>query len=242
MHLAAQAGVRYSNEHPEEYVRTNLVGLLSLLDLLRENPSIPLIFASSSSVYGTNRKIPFAEEDITNQPASFYGVTKKVGEEIVYQTHRLYGTPCTILRFFTVYGPWGRPDMAYYSFAKNIIEGRPIPVFGNGKLLRDSTYIDDIIQGILATIDRKTTWDIFNLGAHHPHTVLEMIAHLEELLKKKATLQFLPSPPGDVPITYADIQKSQRELGFFPRVSLKEGLHRFVDWLLLTGNNFSRLV
>lgn len=232
VHLAAQAGVRYSNTHPEAYIHSNLVGLMSILERVRSTPGVSFLFASSSSVYGTNAKVPFAEDDPVDRPASLYGATKRIAEEIVCNYHRLHGIPSTVLRFFTVYGPWGRPDMAYFSFAKALVEDKPIPVYGEGKLMRDSTYIDDIVDGILAAIDRTASWDIFNLGAHQPHSVLEMVSLLEEFTQKKAQMHFLPAPVGDVSITYADGQKSQRMLGFSPKVTLREGLQRFVDWFL----------
>lgn len=230
LHLAAQAGVRHSMEHPESYVHSNLNGFFHVLEALRYSPGVKLIYASSSSVYGTNPEIPFSESARTDSPASFYGATKKCNEITATTYHHLYNIPCTGLRFFTVYGPWGRPDMAYFSFTRAILEGKPIPVFGEGKLMRDYTYIDDIARGTIAAIDLGAPLEIFNLGNHHPESVLDLVSTLETLLGKKAKIEFKPMPLGDVPCTYADISKSQQMLGFKPTVPLKEGLGHFVNW------------
>jgi UDP-glucuronate 4-epimerase len=232
LHLAAQAGVRYSIKHPESYVHSNLNGFVQILEALRGFPQVKLIYASSSSVYGLNSKVPFAETDPVEQPASFYGATKRCNELIAHSYHYLYGLACTALRFFTAYGPWGRPDMAYFTFTKAILEGKSIPVFGEGKLMRDFTYIDDIVQGIIAAIDLGASHEIFNLGNNAPVSVMELIAHLESHLGKKALLSFEPVPPGDIAITYADIGKSQKMLGFQPKTSLHQGLKKFTDWYL----------
>ncbi len=229
-HLAAQAGVRYSLTHPEAYVHSNLNGFVQILEALRTRPSVKLIYASSSSVYGLNAKIPFAENDPIEKPASFYGATKRSNELIAHSYHQMHGLCCTGLRFFTVYGPWGRPDMAYYSFTKAILEDQPISVFGEGKLKRDFTYIDDIIAGTIAAIDLGASSEIFNLGNNTPLSVLELIETLETHLNKKAKLVFQPTPPGDVPITYADIAKSGQILNFVPKTSLYDGLQRFIEW------------
>ena len=233
-HLAAQAGVRYSLTHPETYVHSNLNGFVQILEALRSRPSTKLIYASSSSVYGLNTKIPFSENDPVEKPASFYGATKRSNELIAQSYHQVHGLSCTGLRFFTVYGPWGRPDMAYYSFTKAILEDQPISVFGEGKLQRDFTYIDDIIAGTIAAIDLGAAAEIFNLGNNTPLSVLELIGTLETHLNKKARLVFQPTPPGDVPITYADITKSQSVLNFAPQTSLYDGLKRFTDWYRMT--------
>ncbi len=230
VHLAAQAGVRYSLKAPETYVHSNLQGFVQILETLREFPNIKLTYASSSSVYGLNEKTPFAEHDPVNAPASFYGATKRANELIAHSYHHIHGISCTGLRFFTAYGPWGRPDMAYYTFTKAILEEQPIAVYGEGKLKRDFTYIDDIIQGTLAAIDLEAPCELFNLGNNTPITVLELIALLESHLGKKANIVFQPTPPGDVPITFADITKSQSILGFQPKTSLKEGLQHFINW------------
>lgn len=237
VHLAAQAGVRYSLKNPDSYVHSNLNGFVQILETLRHFPEIKLTYASSSSVYGLNRKIPFSETDSVDQPASFYGATKRANELIAYSYHHLYGLSCTGLRFFTVYGPWGRPDMAYYSFAKAILDEKPITVFGEGKLMRDFTYVDDIVAGTIAAIDLEAPCEIFNLGNNTPVSVLDLIGALEALLGKKAHLLFQAVPPGDVPITYADITKSQSMLCFEPKTSLNEGLHHFIKWYLRSSPN-----
>ncbi len=230
VHLAAQAGVRYSLTHPESYVHSNLEGFVQVLEALKARPAIKLTYASSSSVYGLNTKLPFSETDPVNQPASFYGATKRSNELIAHAYHHTHGLSVTGLRFFTVYGPWGRPDMAYYSFTKALLEGRPLTVFDGGKLQRDFTYIDDIIAGTLAAIDLESGCELFNLGNHSPITVLELVETLETLLGKKAELQFSSKPAGDVAITYADISKAERHLHFHPRTPLYEGLKHFIDW------------
>lgn len=232
VHLAAQAGVRYSLENPQAYVDSNLSGFVNVLEALRALPHIKLTYASSSSVYGLNTKTPFAETDPVNQPASLYAATKRSNELIAHAYHHTHNLSSTGLRFFTVYGPWGRPDMAYYSFTKAIWEGTPISVFGDGTLQRDFTYIDDIIQGTLAAIDLEADLELFNLGNHTPVTVLTLIDILEKHLQKKAIIEWRPQPPGDVPITYADITKSKRELNYSPQTHLDAGLKEFVDWFI----------
>jgi len=230
VHLAAQAGVRYSLTNPSAYTESNLRGFVSVLEAVRAFPSIRLTYASSSSVYGLNTKVPFSESDPVNQPASFYAATKRSNELIAYSYHQMYNIPSTALRFFTVYGPWGRPDMAYYSFTDAILSGKPLTVFGEGLLKRDFTYIDDIIAGTMSAIDFKGECEVFNLGNNYPLSTLDLITTLENLLGKKAILQFATTPPGDVPITYADITKSQTLLEFHPKVRLEEGLTHFVNW------------
>ncbi len=230
VHLAAQAGVRYSITHPEAYVKTNLQGFVNILELCRYHPHIKLIYASSSSVYGLNDKIPFSIQDATDAQASLYGATKKANELFAHTYHHLYGIHVTGLRFFTVYGPWGRPDMAYFSFTKAILENRPIEVYNFGKMQRDFTYIDDIVQGITAAIDLGAPCEIFNLGNHTPVQLNYFIAILEKALNKKALKKELPLQAGDVLTTYADIDYSRIKLGFNPKVSIEEGLPRFVDW------------
>lgn len=230
VHLAAQAGVRYSLVNPQAYIKANVEGFLSVLEACREHPSIPLIYASSSSVYGTNTKIPFSAQDRTDSQASFYGVTKKTNELMANTYHHLYGLSVTGLRFFTVYGPWGRPDMAYYSFTKAIMEGKPIDVYHYGKMRRDFTYIDDIVKGIVAAVDLGAKCEIFNLGNHSPEPLSALIQIIEDALGKKAQMRHLPMQAGDVEATYADISESQRRLGFAPKVSFKEGMLRFIDW------------
>lgn len=232
VHLAAQAGVRYSISHPKSYIRTNLDGFYHLLEIARLHPKIPFIYASSASVYGTNQKIPFSETDPTDTPANLYGATKKANESMAYAYHNLFGIPMTGLRFFTVYGPYGRPDMAYYSFTKAICQGDPINVFNEGHMERDFTYIDDIVDGTLAAIDLSAPWEIFNLGHNEPQKVLKMIDILENCLNKKAVLHLQPMPLGEISTTYADITHSSQKLGFSPKVPLEEGLRSFVQWYL----------
>lgn len=230
LHLAAQAGVRYSLENPEAYLRSNIDGFLNILEICRYRPGLPLVYASSSSVYGNNTKIPFSISDPTDHQASLYGVTKKTNELMAQTYHHLFNIPVTGLRFFTVYGPWGRPDMAYYSFAKDILENRPIKVFNEGAMLRDFTYIDDIVDGIERAIDLESSQALFNLGNHRPEKLGHLIQYLEESLGKKSEKILLPMQQGDVLSTYADIVESEEQLGFQPKVSLKEGIGRFVDW------------
>jgi UDP-glucuronate 4-epimerase len=241
VHLAAQAGVRHSLTHPESYVHSNLNGFVQILEALRPFPDVKFIYASSSSVYGLNTKIPFAETDSVDQPASFYGATKRAGELIAHSYHHLHGLQCTALRFFTVYGPWGRPDMAYFSFAKALLNQEPISVFGEGKLMRDFTYIDDIVQGTIAAIDLGASCEIFNLGNNFPVSVMDLISHLEDLLGVKAKIAFAPAPPGDVQTTFADITKAKQILGFEPKTSLRDGLKQFAEWYIeqKTGGKLS---
>jgi UDP-glucuronate 4-epimerase len=230
VHLAAQAGVRYSKVNPQSYADANLDGFLQILELIRRHPQIPLIYASSSSVYGLNKKIPFSESDPTDIPSSLYGATKKSNELMARSYHHLYGISVTGLRFFTVYGPWGRPDMAYYSFTDSILRDLPIQIYNNGQMKRDFTYIDDIIQGTAAALDKSLPCDIFNLGNNQPEDVLTLVKLLEEKLEKKAKIELLPNQLGEVPITYADISKSQSTLGFDPKISLEQGLDQFLSW------------
>ena len=230
VHLAAQAGVRYSTENPAAYVDSNVHAFLNVLEACRAHVDIPLIFASSSSVYGTNTKVPFSEKDLTDHPASFYGATKKANELMAYSYHHMYGVKATALRFFTVYGPWGRPDMAYYSFSECISKGEPIKIYNHGNMTRDFTYIDDIIDGVLAAVDLGSSWEVFNLGNHSPVKLMEMIELLEKLLDKPAKKKYVEMQTGDVLTTYADISHSNERLGFSPKVSITEGLTKFIDW------------
>ncbi|EFB41218.1 MULTISPECIES: NAD-dependent epimerase/dehydratase family protein [Parachlamydia] len=230
VNLAAQAGVRYSLTNPQSYVKSNLEGFVSVLEICKDHPGISLVYASSSSVYGLNRKIPFSIEDRTDQQASLYGATKKANELFAQTYHHLYRIPVTGLRFFTVYGPWGRPDMAYSLFTKAILSGEPIEIYNYGKMQRDFTYVDDIVSGILAAIDREAQCDLFNLGHHEPVELLEFIRTLEEYLGRTATKIFKELQPGDVPETFADIRESTRHLNFVPKVGMREGLAKFLDW------------
>lgn len=232
VHLAAQAGVRYSLTNPQAYMKTNLEGFVNVLEICRQHPRIKLIYASSSSVYGLNTKIPFSTEDRTDQQASLYGVTKKTNELLAATYHHLYQIPVTGLRFFTVYGPWGRPDMAYFQFTKAILEESPIQIFNQGQMKRDFTYIDDIIDGIAAAVDLGAENEIFNLGNHQPVELMQMVELIEQCLGKKAHKVFAPMQPGDVIETYAEIEKSRQKLGFLPKTSLSEGIPKFVDWYL----------
>ncbi len=231
VHLAAQAGVRYSITHPLPYLDSNLDGFLKVLELARAL-EVKLIFASSSSVYGGNTKIPFSETDTTDSPISLYAATKKSGELLAKSYHHLYQIPITGLRFFTVYGSWGRPDMAYFSFAEKILSGRSIPVFNHGKMERDFTYIDDIIAGTAAAIDKCNGFEIYNLGNNKPEPLMNLITLLESSLGKKAHIEYKPMQPGDVTITFADIAKAQEHLGYAPKTSLAAGIAKFTDWLL----------
>lgn len=230
VHLAAQAGVRYSFANPDDYVSSNLQGFASILEACRFNPLTKLIYASSSSVYGLNEKIPFSVEDKTDRPTNLYGATKKANEVMAHAYHHLYGLSTTALRYFTAYGPWGRPDMAYYRFTQHICEGKPIQLFNQGKMRRDFTYIDDIVKGTAAAIDLGAANEIFNLGNNRPIDLLYLVELLEETLGKKAIKEFLPMQPGEVTETYADIEKSCRLLNFHPTVQLEEGILRFIDW------------
>ncbi len=237
VHLAAQAGVRYSLVNPYTYLRSNIDGHVVLLEAARRLPALRhFVYASSSSVYGANRKMPFAVEDRCDAPVSLYGATKKAMEAISESYAAMYRMPLTGLRFFTVYGPWGRPDMAYFSFTRKIIAGEPIPVFNNGVMRRDFTYIDDIVGGIVNCLDRppgtaaERQHRLYNLGNHQPEALLDFIATLEKALDRKAVLELLPMQPGDVSETFADIEASRRDLDFSPRIGIAEGLPRFVRW------------
>jgi len=231
-HLAAQAGVRHSLNAPDDYISSNIQGFLSILEACRAYPHIKLIYASSSSVYGLNQKIPFSVEDKTDRPANLYGSTKKANELMAHAYHHLYGISVTALRFFTAYGPWGRPDMAYYRFANQISSGKPIQVFGQGQMERDFTYIDDIIRGTIAALDLGAPCEVFNLGNHRPVQLLYLIELLEKSLGQKAIMQMLPMQSGEVTHTFADIEKSTRLLNFHPSVPIEEGVPLFIDWFL----------
>ena len=232
VHLAAQAGVRHSLKEPHDYVAANLSGFVSVLEAIKCYPQIKFVFASSSSVYGLNTKVPFAPQDPTDRPANLYGATKKANELIAFAYHNLFGIPMTGLRFFTVYGPWGRPDMAYFSFTKNILEGKPIRLFNYGKMSRDFTYIDDIVAGVESALKYDSQFEIFNLGNNHPEELMDMVRYLEENLGKKALLEPVAMRKEEVVSTYADIDKSAKLLRFTPKTSLKEGLLAFTEWYL----------
>jgi UDP-glucuronate 4-epimerase len=235
IHLAAQAGVRHSLQAPFEYVQTNLVGQVSLLELARAHSNAPFVYASSSSVYGRRTDMPLSEEDRTDKPASLYGATKKSGEVLVESYSALYGIHATGLRFFTVYGPWGRPDMAYWTFTDAILTGKQIKIFNQGKMSRDMTWIDDIVAGILGAVarphgERGPDHRIYNLGNHKPMPLMDMIGILENTIGRDASKVMLPMQPGDVWETFADIEAAKRDLGYAPKTPATDGLPRFVEW------------
>ena len=233
VNLAAQAGVRYSVENPWAYVDSNVVGFLNILECCRHYPVRHLVYASSSSVYGGNEKTPFSEEDRVDNPVSLYAATKKADELMAGCYCHLYGLKATGLRFFTVYGPWGRPDMSPMLFASAILAGKPIKVFNHGDMLRDFTYIDDIVEGVVRVLDRvPDKHEVFNIGCSSPVKLMDFIAEIENAYGEPAKKEFLPMQPGDVYQTYADTGKLERELGYKPSVKLREGIGRFVDWYL----------
>jgi UDP-glucuronate 4-epimerase len=230
VNLAAQAGVRYSIVNPYAYMKSNLVGFLNIIELCRHYNVEGLIYASSSSVYGGNTKIPFSIEDPVDNPLSLYAASKKSNELIANAYSSLYKIPTTGLRFFTVYGPWGRPDMAMFIFTKNIIEGKPIPVFNNGKMQRDFTYINDIINGTRSAIDKNYNNEVFNLGNNRSERLMDMVKLLEEQLKKQAVIDYLPMQKGDVIKTCADIDYTIKKLNYNPKTKLENGIIKFIDW------------
>jgi UDP-glucuronate 4-epimerase len=235
LHLAAQAGVRYSLQAPFKYTESNVTGQLVMLELCRLLPSCKhFVYASSSSVYGANTKIPFSIQDPVDQPVSLYAATKRSGELMAQTYSRLYDIPATGLRFFTVYGPWGRPDMAYFSFVDKIMKDKPITLFNHGKMQRDFTYIDDIVDGVIAALGCKPEGDVphqlFNLGNHKPENLGDFVAMIEQAVGKKAIIQYDEMQLGDVVATYADITESKEKLGFEPKISMVEGIPKFVEW------------
>lgn len=248
VNLAAQAGVRYSLENPQAYIQSNVLGFTNILEACRKAEVRHLVYASSSSVYGANRLMPFAERHAADHPVSLYGATKKANELLAHTYSHIYGLPTTGLRFFTVYGPWGRPDMACFLFARDIVAGRPIKVFNHGNMMRDFTYIDDIVEGIARLVPRaprpNAEWDrmnpdpgtsyapykVYNIGNHEPVKLLEFIGTLEQLLGVQAKIELLPMQAGDVEATYADISELGRDIGFRPHTPIREGLGRFVKW------------
>jgi UDP-glucuronate 4-epimerase len=232
VHLAAWAGVRPSLEKPMVYTAVNVTGAVHMLELAREFGAQSFVFGSSSSVYGGSPNVPFSEDDPVAEPVSPYAATKRAGELLCYTYAHNYGLPITCLRFFTVYGPRQRPEMAIHKFAQLMSEGKEIPVFGDGSTRRDYTYIDDIVSGITAAIAAKSPFAIFNLGESQTVTLLELIRHLEKALGLKARLKFLPEQPGDMRITYADIRRARQALGYAPRVGIEEGIQRFASWFL----------
>lgn len=231
-HLAAQAGVRYSLENPHAYEQSNLAGHLNILECCRHFEIDRLVYASSSSVYGGNKKVPFSESDPVDHPVSLYAATKKANELMAHAYTHLYGFQSVGLRFFTVYGPWGRPDMAYWLFSEAMLAGKAIKVFNHGDMKRDFTYIDDIVQGVTAALfaDGLDPYEIFNLGNNQPELLIDMISYLGDALGIEPEMDMLPMQPGDVPITFADIEQAKAKLGYEPTTSLKDGLGKFVAW------------
>jgi UDP-glucuronate 4-epimerase len=250
VHLAAQAGVRYSLQNPHAYADSNLVGFLNILEGCRHNGVEHLVFASTSSVYGANTTQPFSEHHNVDHPITLYAATKKANELMAHTYAHLYGLPVTGLRFFTVYGPWGRPDMAIFKFTRGVIAGEAIPVYNHGKMIRDFTYIDDVVEGVVRTLDRPATPDpqfdsddpdpstsnapyrIYNIGNNQPVPLLDFIKAIETAVGKPAKLDLLPIQPGDVPSTMADVRELEAAVGFRPRTSVQEGVAKFVDWFM----------
>jgi UDP-glucuronate 4-epimerase len=242
IHLAAQAGVRYSLTNPQAYASANLTGFLNVLEACREHPVEHLIYASSSSVYGANTKLPFSEADKADHPVSLYGATKRANELMAHAYSHLFAIPATGLRFFTVYGPWGRPDMAYFSFTRKIAAGEPIDVFNEGRMERDFTYVDDVVDAIVALVGRpprpaldapNTTpapHRVYNIGNHTPVPLDRFISVIENAVGRRAVKRMLPMQPGDVPATYADVDDLAAAVGFAPRTSIEAGIRAFVDW------------
>ena len=242
INLAAQAGVRYSLENPDAYIQSNVIGFMNILKCCNRHQIEHLIYASSSSVYGANNKMPFSTNDNVDHPISLYAATKRVNELLAYTYSHLYDLPTTGLRFFTVYGPWGRPDMSYFKFTKAIMKGDPIQVYNSGNMKRDFTYIDDIVEGIvrllgkkperiqLPTISSNAPYKIYNIGNNQPVELMEFISVFEEKIGKKAIKQFLPMQAGDVHETYADIEDLEKDIGFKPQTTINEGIGKFVDW------------
>ena len=232
VNLAAQAGVRYSLVNPNAYMESNILGFMNILECCRHNNVEGLIYASSSSVYGSNKKIPFSESDNVDSPISIYAASKKSNELMASSYNHLFGIRSTGLRFFTVYGPWGRPDMAMYIFASKILNNEPIQVFNHGNMKRDFTYIDDIINGILSSIENNHNCEIFNLGNNKYENLMDVVSLIESKIGKKAIIKFEVMQDGDVEKTHADIDKAKRKLGFKPITNVKDGIGHFIDWYL----------
>ena len=230
VNLAAQPGVRYSIENPYNYMDSNLVGFLNIIELCRNNKVKNFIYATSSSIYGANKKMPYSVDDRVNQPVSLYGATKRANELIAYSYSHLYDLCTTGLRYFTVYGPWYRPDMAMFIFTQKIIDGKPISVFNNGNMKRDFTYIDDIIRGTRSAIKKNYKCEIFNLGNSKSESLLELIGIIEKNLGNKAQIEYLPMQPGDVKESLADIKKSTEKLGYKPITTINKGIPQFIKW------------
>ncbi|TDQ19242.1 UDP-glucuronate 4-epimerase [Algoriphagus boseongensis] len=250
IHLAAQAGVRYSLTHPEVYIQSNIIAFLNILECCRFHPVKHLVYASSSSVYGSNEKLPFSTSDSVDHPISLYAASKKSNELMAHTYSHLFGIPTTGLRFFTVYGPWGRPDMALFLFTEAILKGKPIQVFNHGKMRRDFTYIDDIVEGVIKVADRpaqpnpnfdpqnpdpgsgKVPYKVYNIGNSSPILLMDYIQAIEKALGKDAIMEFLPLQPGDVPASHADVSDLIRDTGYKPETSIEFGVKSFVDWYL----------
>lgn len=237
VHLAAQAGVRYSIDNPRAYIESNVVGFFNMLEGVRKYPVEHFLYASSSSVYGNREETPFSIQDRVDKPISLYAATKKSDELFAYTYSHLFDIPATGLRFFTVYGPYGRPDMAYFKFTKSIFEGKPIDVYNNGNMLRDFTYVDDVTSCVERMLFSPPKPDetgarnaVYNIGNNRPERLLDFIHTLEEAIGRRAEIRFLPMQPGDVEKTFADISETQRDFGFAPTTGIGEGLRRFVDW------------
>ena len=248
VNLAAQAGVRYSIENPDAYIESNIVGFINILEACRHNKIEHLVYASSSSVYGANKTFPFSESNNIDHPMSLYAATKKSNELMAHSYASLYDLPCTGLRFFTVYGPWGRPDMALFKFAKNILNNESIDVYNNGEMIRDFTYVDDIVEGIIRALDKVPQGDaswrgeqpdpatsyalykIYNIGNGYPEPLMKFVHAIEASLDKKAIINYMPLQPGDVPKTSANIARLNDELGYTPKVRIEEGIKKFIEW------------
>jgi len=242
VNLAAQAGVRYSIDHPDVYIESNIIGFYNILEACRYNPVEHLVYASSSSVYGGNTKIPFSTDDKVDNPVSLYAATKKSNELLAHAYSKLYQIPCTGLRFFTVYGPCGRPDMAYFSFTNKLVKDEKIKIFNYGHCKRDFTYIDDIVEGIVRIMNSKpeNNYKVYNIGNNHPEDLMEFVKTLGECLIENKVLdnnfnieehmELVPMQPGDVEVTYADVSELEKDFGFKPKTSLKEGLNEFAKW------------
>lgn len=237
IHLAAQAGVRYSIDNPHVYAQSNLLGMTNVLEACRRHSVKHLVYASSSSVYGQNAKVPFAEDDRVDAPVSFYAATKKANEVMAHSYAHLYDLPCTGLRFFTVYGPWGRPDMAPWLFTEAILQGRPIKVFNHGQMQRDFTYIDDIVEGVVRVMQHvpvagkgQPPYALFNIGNHNPVALMDFIHSIEAACGREAVKEYYPMQDGDVPVTYADTSRLRAAVGFSPDTPLQTGMQAFVDW------------
>ncbi len=248
VHLAAQAGVRYSLQNPWAYIEANVQGFMTILEGCRHHPVEHLVFASSSSVYGLNTAMPFSVHDNVDHPVSLYAATKKANELMAHTYAHLYGVPCTGLRFFTVYGPWGRPDMALFKFTRAILDGQPIEVYNHGRMQRDFTYIDDIVEGVVRVLERPATpnarwtssapdpgsspapYRLYNIGNNNPVELEAFIGAIENALGRRAQRKYLPMQPGDVPATYADVADLERDVGFRPATPIEDGIRAFVDW------------